>query len=80
MNIKRDIAFDITGVNIDFVPLTNQNLENTLLNIDQNGTLDFRVRRLYSHLGINYNRVATGSDTFLVRSELVDDILTMKIL
>ncbi len=72
MNTKRDIAIDITEANIDFVPLTK--------NIDQNGTLDFRVRRLYSHLGINYNRVATGSDTFLVRSELVDDILTMKIL
>lgn len=72
MNTKRDIAIDITDANIDFVPLAK--------NIDKNGTLDLRVRTLYSHLGINYNRVATGSDTFLVRSELVDDILTMKIL
>jgi len=72
LNTKGDIAIDITEANIDFVHLTK--------NIDQDGTLDFRVRTLYSHLDINYNRVTTGSDTFLVRSELVDDILTMKIL
>ena len=41
--------------------------------------MDFRVQILYPHLDKNYNRVATGSDTFPVRSELADGILTMKI-
>lgn len=70
---------DITEANIDFVPLTNQNLENTLLSIDQNDTLDFRLRILYSHLDKNYSRITTRCDTFLARSELANSILIMKV-
>ena len=50
-----------------------------MLNIDQNGTLDFRFRILYSYLDKNYLKVATRGDTFLVRSELTDAILTLKV-
>ena len=79
LNTKRNIAIDIAEANVDFVPLTNQNLENIMLNIDQNGAIDFRFRILYSHLDKNYSKVATRGDTFLVRSELADGILTLKV-
>jgi hypothetical protein len=79
LNIKRNIAVDIAESNIDFVHLTNQNLEKIMMNIDKNGTIDFRFRILYSHLDTNYQKVATRGDTFLVRSELADGILTLKV-
>ena len=79
LDTKRNIAIDIAQANVDFVPLTNQNLENIMLNISQNGTIDFRFRILYSHLDKNYAKIATRGDTFLVRSELTDGILTLKV-
>lgn len=79
LNAKRNIAVDIAESNVDFVQLTNQNLEKIMLNIDQNGTIDFRFRILYSHLDKNYRKVANRGDTFLVRSELADGILTLKV-
>jgi len=79
LNTKRNIAVDIAEANVDFASLSNQNLENIMLNIDQNGTLDFRFRILYSYLDKNYLKVATRGDTFLVRSELTDGILTLKV-
>ena len=79
LDIKRNIAIDITESNVDFVQLTNQNRKNIMLKIDQNGTIDFRFRILYSHLNKKYNRIATRGDTFLVRSELADGILTLKV-
>jgi hypothetical protein len=79
LNTKRNIAVDIAEANVDFASLTNQSLENIMLNINQNGTLDFRFRILYSHLDKNYLKVATRGDTFLVRSELTDGILTLKV-
>ena len=79
LNAKRNIAVDIAESNIDFVQLTNQNLEKIKLNIDKNGTIDFRFRILYSHLDENYRKVPNRGDTFLVRSELSDGILTLKV-
>lgn len=79
LDTKRNIAIDIAEANVDFVPLTNQNLENIMLDIDHDGTIDFRFRILYSHLNKKYSRIATRGDTFLVRSELADGILTLKV-
>ena len=79
LDTKRNIAIDIAEANVDFVQLTNQNLKNIMLEIDPNGTIDFRFRILYSHLNKKYNRIATRGDTFLVRSELADGILTLKV-
>ncbi|MCD4816391.1 MAG: hypothetical protein K8R06_08335 [Methanosarcinales archaeon] len=79
MDTKRNIAIDIAQANVDFVSLTNQNLENIMLDIDQDGTIDFRFRILYSHLNKKYSRIATRGDTFLVRSELANGILTLKV-
>jgi len=79
LNTKRNIAVDIAEANVDFVQLNNQNLEKIMLNIDKNGTIDFRFRILYSHLDTNYRKVATRGDTFLIRSELSDGILTLKV-
>jgi len=79
LNTKRNIAIDIAEANVDFVQLTNQNLDKILSNIDQNGTIDFRFRMLYSHLNQKYSRIVTRGDTFLVRCELTDGILTLKV-
>ena len=79
LDTKRNIAIDIAQANVDFVSLTNQNLENIMLDIEQDGTIDFRFRILYSHLNKKYSRIATRGDTFLVRSELANGILTLKV-
>lgn len=79
LNTKRNISIDIAEANVDFVPLTNQNQKNIMLDIDLDGTIDFRFRILYSHLNKKYSRIATRGDIFLVRSELTDGILTLKV-
>lgn len=77
-NAKRSIATDITEASVDFKPLT-KDLDTLLSTIMDNGTLDFRVRILYSYLDNNYNRIPLRGDTFLVRSDLTNGILTLKI-
>lgn len=76
---KRNIAVEIAESNIDFKPLVDKNLDNILENIENNGTLDFKILLLYSILNHEFNRVPVREDDFLVRSDLANGILTLKI-
>lgn len=78
-NAKRSISVDITESSVDFKPLTKDTLNSILESIMNNGILDFRVRIFYSCLDKNYNKIPMREDTFLVRSDLENGILTLKI-
>lgn len=76
---KRSIAVEIAQSNVDFVSLNNDKLNSVLEGIEYNGILDFRINIHYSYLDKNYNKVPTRGDTFLLRSDLEEGILTLKI-
>jgi hypothetical protein len=79
LKAKRSISVEIAEANIDFRPLTNDNLNYILGDIDDSGLLDFRIGLLYSYLDKDYKRIPYRKDTFLVRSDLTSGILTLLI-
>ena len=79
LQVKRDINVEIAEASMDFKPLGPENLDAVLEDIEDNGTLDFKIKILYSRLDEEYRRVAFNEDTFLVRTELNKGILTLKI-
>ncbi|MDW7775144.1 MAG: hypothetical protein SCH39_02265 [Methanosarcinales archaeon] len=79
LQVKRDIIVEIAESNVDFKPLGPANLDSVLEDIEDNGTLDFKIKILYSRLDTDYRRVAFNEDTFLIRCELMQGIMTLKI-
>ncbi len=76
---KRSIGIEITDRSVDFVPLNKNTLDSVLKDVTPEGTIDFRVILQYSVLDSNYNRVAFKGDTYLVRTNLDNGVLNMKI-
>ncbi|MCL7414910.1 MAG: hypothetical protein M8349_02455 [ANME-2 cluster archaeon] len=79
LDVKRNIKVDIAEANVDFKSLAPKDLDAVLEGIENNGMLDFRINILYSRLNKDYSRVAFNEDTFLVRCELNQRILILKI-
>lgn len=79
LQAKRGIIVEIAESSMDFKPLGPANLDSVLEDIEDNGTLDFKIKILYSRLDKDYRRVAFNEDTFLVRCELIQGIMTLKI-
>lgn len=79
LQAKRGIIVEIAESSMDFKPLGPANLDSVLEDIEDNGTLDFKIKILYSRLDKDYRRVAFNEDTFLVRCELTQGIMTLKI-
>ena len=79
LQVKRDIKVEIAEASMDFKPLGPENMDVVLEDIEDNGTLDFKIKILYSRLDTDYRRVAFNEDTFLVRCELRQGIMTLKI-
>jgi len=76
---KRSIGVEITDKSVDFVPLNKHTIDSILRDVTPEGMIDFKVNLMYSVLDANYNRVAFKGDTFLVRTNLDNGVLTMKI-
>ena len=76
---KRSINIEITDKSIDFYPLNKNNLGSVLKDVSAEGIIDFRVNLRYSFLDEKFDRVAFKGDSYLVRTELEDGILTMKV-
>ena len=76
---KRSIVIEITDRSVDFVQLNKNTLDKVLRDVTPEGTIDFRVILQYSVLDSNYNRVAFKGDTYLVRTNLDNGVLTMNI-
>ncbi len=76
---KRLINIEITDRRTDFHSLSKDDLESVLRDVDREGTVDFRVALRYSYLDEKYDRVPFKGDTYLVRTNLENGILTMKV-
>jgi len=76
---KRSIGIEITDRSVDFVPLNKNTLDRVLKDVTPQGTIDFKVILQYSVLDSNYNRIAFKGDTYLVRTNLDNGVLTMNI-
>ncbi len=76
---KRSIDVEITDKSVDFYPLNKHTLASVLKDVDSEGIIDFRVNLKYSFLDEKYDRVPFKGDSFLVRTQLEDGILTLKL-
>ncbi len=76
---KRSIEVEIADKSVDFVPLNKNTLDPVLKDITPEGTIDFKINLQYSVLDAKYNRVAFKGDTYLVRTNLDNRVLTMNI-
>ncbi len=76
---KRDIKVDITDKSVEFYPLNKDTVDSVLGDIKQEGTIDFRVALKYSFLDAKYDRIPFKGDSFIVRANLENSILTIKV-
>jgi hypothetical protein len=76
---KRNIGVEIVDKSVDFEPLNKNTLDQVLKDVTPAGTIDFKISLRYSVLDANYNRVGFKGDTYLVRTNLENGVLTMKI-
>lgn len=76
---KRTINVEIADRKVEFHPLNKDTLDSVLADVDAEGTIDFRVILKYSHLDEKYNRVSFKGDSYLVRADLENGALTMKV-
>lgn len=76
---KRSINIEITDRSVDFYPLNKNTLDSVLNDVASEGIIDFRVNLKYSFLDEKYNRVPFKGDSYLVRTDLENGVLTMKV-
>jgi hypothetical protein len=76
---KRSINIEITDKSIDFYPLNKGNMNSVLKDVAAEGIIDFRVNLQYSFLDEKFDRVPFKGDSFLVRTDLENGVLTMKV-
>ena len=76
---KRAIKIDIVDKSTDFYSLNKDNVGAILHGLDSEGTVDFRVNLRYTYLDIKYDRVPFKGDSYLVRTNLQNGVLTMKV-
>ena len=76
---KRSIGIEITDKSIDFIPLNKNTLDSVLKDVTGEGIIDFRVNLNYSFLDEKFDRVPFKGDSYLVRADLENNVLTMKV-
>lgn len=76
---KRTINIEITDKRTDFIPLDKYSLDSVLADVDNEGTIDFRIILKYSFLDKKYDRVPFKGDSFLVRTSFENGVLSMMV-
>ncbi len=76
---KRTINVDITNKRTDFNSLNKNTLDSVLTDVENEGTIDFRVKLKYSYLDEKYNRQPFKGDSYLVRTNLENGVLTLMV-
>ena len=76
---KRSINVDITDRSVNFYPLNKDSLPDVLQDVKNEGIIDFRIALKYSFLDEKFDRVPFKGDSYLVRTQLENGVLTMKI-
>ncbi|MBU4491195.1 MAG: hypothetical protein KKD69_01900, partial [Euryarchaeota archaeon] len=59
--------------------LNKNTLDSVLKDVDAEGIIDFRVNLNYSFLDEKFDRIPFKGDSFLVRTDLENGVLTMKV-
>ncbi len=76
---KRSINVEITDRSVNFYPLNKDSLADVLQDVKNEGTIDFRIALKYSFLDEKFDRVPFKGDSYLVRTQLENGVLTMRI-
>ncbi|ABE53237.1 Hypothetical protein Mbur_2386 [Methanococcoides burtonii DSM 6242] len=76
---KRGINVEIAMNGMEFTSLNYNNVDSIIDTIEPEGIIDFRMNLSYSYLDGKYNRVPIRGDTYLVRSILESEVLTLRI-
>jgi hypothetical protein len=76
---KRSINVEITDKSVNFYRLNKDSLQDVLKDMKNEGTIDFRIALKYSFLDEKFDRVPFKGDSYLVRTQLENGVLTMKI-
>jgi hypothetical protein len=76
---KRSINVEITDRSVNFYPLNKDSLQDVLKDVKTEGTVDFRIALKYSFLDEKFDRVPFKGDSYLVRTQLENGVLTMRI-
>ncbi|VVB91927.1 Uncharacterised protein [uncultured archaeon] len=76
---KRSINVEITDKSVNFYRLNKDNLQDVLKDVKTEGTIDFRIALKYSFLDEKFDRVPFKGDSYLVRTQLENGVLTMRI-
>ncbi len=76
---KRSIGIEITDKSIDFYPLNKNTLDSVLKDVTGEGIIDFRVNLNYSFLDEKFDRVPFKGDSYLVRTDLENGVLTVRV-
>ncbi len=79
IHAKRSINIEITDRAVDFYPLNNNTLDSVLKNVDTEGIIDFKVTLHYSFLDDKFDRIPFKGDSYLVRTDLENGVLTLKV-
>jgi hypothetical protein len=76
---KRSINVEITDRSVNFYPLNKDSLADVIQDVKNEGIIDFRIALKYSFLDEKFDRVPFKGDSYLVRTQLENGVLTMKI-
>jgi len=76
---KRAINIEISDKRVLFHSLNEDNVSSVMCDIDNEGTVDFKVILRYTYLDEKYDRVPFKGDSFLVRTNLENGVLTIKV-
>lgn len=76
---KRSINIEITDKSVDFYPLNNNTLVDVLADVKTEGKIDFKVTLHYSFLDDKFDRIPFKGDSYLVRTDLKNGILTLAV-
>ncbi len=76
---KSSINVEITDRSVNFYPLNKDSLPDVLQDVKNEGTIDFRIALKYSFLDEKFDRVPFKGDSYLVRTQLENGVLTMRI-
>jgi len=76
---KRNINMEITDKSVDFHILNNSTLNSVLKDVKTEGIIDFKVTLQYSFLDEKFDRIPFKGDSYLVRTDLQNSVLTLKV-
>ncbi len=76
---KREFHIGIADRGIDFMPLFPEKVEKLSMELDPQGTVDFKVEMKYLFMAEGIAGLPSKGDTFVLRADLQGDVLTLTV-